>query len=537
MTRAGIVALVGALAACGSPSYGTSAKGSGSYALTGQGPVAQITGGPFSGAAPLAVYLDATTSYTTDPNGWIAAFSWDLGDGTTSTAGWMTHTYASPGNYTVTLTVTDGTGATSSATQQIVASGSGGGIDYCNGPDPSAGQDPVAVIQGGGPDGTFSSSPVYLDATSSYTQDPNGWIQAFFWEFDDGTRSTDAYLTHAFPNPGIYIVAMTATDGTGVTATAFQSVTIGGNVPPPAGTQLLATGSASVAFLALDATSVYWLEGPGLGDGSLLPNESVNYAVRTVPKGGGTATTLATAYGNPNYLAVDESYLWWTDTSTETLYRAPKGGGAAIGFAATDSRQFALDSTAVYAYQRGAQGCYVAATPKSGGTAKLIASDASCQLSAAFGPGLATDGTVVYYVSQDNAIEAVPVGGGAPTIVAPAGTGFVFPSLMKLDGGLLYYRWEASSNGSTSAGIAAVSSGGGTPVVVTRDFDDGVATDMDVAGGVVYFNDGGYYGTGLFQVSNCRPESRWPYFQPTGIRADASSIYVAKFDQIFAVPR
>ncbi len=91
------------------------------YQGEGQGPVAVITGGPYSGTAPLAVYLDATTSYTTWSGGWISAFYWDFGDGTHSTNGYQTHTYSSPGTYTATLTATDGMGVTSSTTVAVQA--------------------------------------------------------------------------------------------------------------------------------------------------------------------------------------------------------------------------------------------------------------------------------------------------------------------------------------------------------------------------------------------------------------------------------
>ena len=41
-------------------------------------------------------------------------YAWDFGDGGTSAEASPTHTFSGPGTYPVTLTVTDGTGATSS---------------------------------------------------------------------------------------------------------------------------------------------------------------------------------------------------------------------------------------------------------------------------------------------------------------------------------------------------------------------------------------------------------------------------------------
>lgn len=54
--------------------------------------------------------LDASAS--TDPDGTLAGYSWDFGDGTTGTGRTTTHTYASGGAFQVSLTVTDDKGAT-----------------------------------------------------------------------------------------------------------------------------------------------------------------------------------------------------------------------------------------------------------------------------------------------------------------------------------------------------------------------------------------------------------------------------------------
>jgi hypothetical protein len=52
---------------------------------------------------------------STDPDGDALSFAWQFGDGGTSTAKQGTHTYAADGNYTVSLTVTDSKGLSSTA--------------------------------------------------------------------------------------------------------------------------------------------------------------------------------------------------------------------------------------------------------------------------------------------------------------------------------------------------------------------------------------------------------------------------------------
>ena len=84
---------------------------------TNQLPVAVATATPITGTAPLVVTFQGSASY--DPDGTIASYSWNFGDGGASTASNPSHTYTSAGNYTATLTVTDNLGGTGSAVVAI----------------------------------------------------------------------------------------------------------------------------------------------------------------------------------------------------------------------------------------------------------------------------------------------------------------------------------------------------------------------------------------------------------------------------------
>jgi len=70
-----------------------------------QVPSAAFTANPRSGHVPLAV------SFTDQSTGGVTLWSWDFGDGATSTEQNPTHTYRKPGTYTVTLTVTGAGGS------------------------------------------------------------------------------------------------------------------------------------------------------------------------------------------------------------------------------------------------------------------------------------------------------------------------------------------------------------------------------------------------------------------------------------------
>jgi len=110
-----LLGLVLALVACAD-------KGGDGRGGSNKPPVAQIAASPTGGPAPLKVTVSGEAS--ADPKGTITAYSWTFGDGATATGVRAEHTYASVGEFVITLTVTDDDGATGSATARVVATGS-----------------------------------------------------------------------------------------------------------------------------------------------------------------------------------------------------------------------------------------------------------------------------------------------------------------------------------------------------------------------------------------------------------------------------
>lgn len=80
-------------------------------------PSASFTATSLTGAAP---FEPTFTSTATDGDGSIVKHEWSFGDGTSATGATVSHRYAGVGRYPVKLTVTDDSGATASATQDVV---------------------------------------------------------------------------------------------------------------------------------------------------------------------------------------------------------------------------------------------------------------------------------------------------------------------------------------------------------------------------------------------------------------------------------
>jgi cytochrome c len=71
-----------------------------------------------TGRAPLEVTFSSAEAY--DPDGPLAGYTWDFGDGSpVTTDANPVHVYSDPGNFIAVLTVTDGQGQTATAQVEI----------------------------------------------------------------------------------------------------------------------------------------------------------------------------------------------------------------------------------------------------------------------------------------------------------------------------------------------------------------------------------------------------------------------------------
>jgi PKD repeat protein len=179
-------------------------------------PVANFTGGPCTVAVACSF---ADISSDPDGDNTITTRHWDFGDGTTVDNPGLTpsHTYATAGTPTVTLTVTDNGGKSNTKSIQVTVSGT------------TTNTPPVAAF--------VVPSTCTVNSACSFTDgstDSDGTIASWSWNFGDGTPvDVTQNPTHTFAVAGSYQVALTVTDNGGQTNSITQSVTV--NSAPQAG--------------------------------------------------------------------------------------------------------------------------------------------------------------------------------------------------------------------------------------------------------------------------------------------------------------
>jgi PKD repeat protein len=95
---------------------GATDEATGSITVTNRAPTASFT------ASCTSLTCDFNASGSSDPDGTIASYSWQFGDGDSGSGETTSHTYDGGGTYDVTLTVADDDGETDSTTQSVSTS-------------------------------------------------------------------------------------------------------------------------------------------------------------------------------------------------------------------------------------------------------------------------------------------------------------------------------------------------------------------------------------------------------------------------------
>jgi PKD repeat protein len=232
----------------------------------------------FTPTAPQAfqtVAFDASTSTNGGTScATLCSYSWDFGDGTSSTGLTTTHQFRTAGTFSVTLTVTDPRGASATKANSIAVAA----------PTP-----PTAAF-------TISPTPaptnvdVFFNASGSKPA-AGRTITSYTWAFGDGATGSGLTTSHRFAGSGTFTVSLTVTDDASATAQIAQTLTVGGSTAngqadftptpsaPKVGQQVTFDASTSTASTGGSIVSYKYNYGDGTEETTANPVQSHTYAV------------------------------------------------------------------------------------------------------------------------------------------------------------------------------------------------------------------------------------------------------------------
>jgi PKD repeat protein len=245
-----------------------------------------------------ALACTMTGDGSSDPEGLLSSYSWDFGDGATSSQADPTHTYANAGTYQVTLKVTDAGGLSDSKTQTVEVGSQAPGVAFV-GSNAAAGN--AASLSVNVPAAAAADNGLVLISTVASTTvtatPPAGWTQ----------------------------VGKTTSGGT--TSTVWQRVATAGDPGSSAKVTYSAIAKATLSVYAYSGTStttpVLGLQGAG---------ETVSRAAHTTPTVPITDNrTWALSYWADNSSATTTWNLPGSVTSRSTACGTGGGHICAVG--------------------------------------------------------------------------------------------------------------------------------------------------------------------------------------------------------------
>jgi PKD repeat protein len=406
-------------------------------------PTAAIGSSGSGGIAPYAVSFDGSGS--SDPDGSIVSYFWDLGNGRTATGPTASANYTSPGTYTVTLTVTDNQGATGTATREIVVTG-------------AANLPPTAVIRTVSVAGTI---PLTVNLSGSNSTDPDGTIVSYAWDLGNGQTATGASVQAIYTEAGTYTVTLTVTDDKG--AQSSQTLTIevseDSNIAPSAeftADPISGTAPLTVAFDGSESSDVdgtiasyAWTFGNGQsGSGATpppvtytLPGTYTATLTVTDNKGAtGSVSQAITVNRPPNQVPVANISATPSSGSAPLLVQMSSAGSSDADGAITS-----------YFWNFGNGTTSTSPNPQA---VYNTAGTFSVSLTVTDNDGASAVRSTTVAVSPANiapvpVISATPLTGSAPLLVNVNGAGST-----DADGSIVSYAWNFG-NGETATGALA----------------------------------------------------------------------------------
>ncbi len=238
--------------------------------------------GPYSGAAGQAIAFTASASNSLSS----VFYRWSFGDGTSSGSPSpftsTSHTYASPGIYTLTVTGTAGLTGQSSAISTTQVTVTGG----------------LQVTAGGPYVGTAGQALTLIAGAGNQPFDT-----VYSWQFGDGTSGSGQSVSHVYNSPGAYTATVTAssrssnqsqTATANVRINAPQSLNVAISAPAQGTTNSPITFSATASGNFPGSPVLTW----NFGDNtSSVQGAQVQHSFNA--PGSYTVTVTATSSSNP----------------------------------------------------------------------------------------------------------------------------------------------------------------------------------------------------------------------------------------------
>lgn len=197
-----------------------------------------------------------TDQSTGNPTQWI----WNFGDGTVVDGGPVEeHTFATPGNYFVTLYVEGGSGACNDQFSQII------------------------TIENEAQAGMIIPTQACVDESFNF-QDNSvstvGTIDDYLWDMGDGTSYSTANGFHAYSDPGVYEITLSVSTDNGCINTTSQEITIYEN-PIADFESTLACEGQTTLFTDLSTGNIVTWEWD-LGDGTITNDVSPSHVYANI---------------------------------------------------------------------------------------------------------------------------------------------------------------------------------------------------------------------------------------------------------------
>lgn len=279
-------------------------------------PTAAFTTSQTVGKAGTPLTFDASAS--SDPDGDPLNYSWSFGDGSTASGRTVSHVFAVPDQYLVTLTVFDPyTSAVAQTYVPVIVPKS-----------------PVAILAWSPTHPVAGQTTVSFDGANSV--DPDGAITQYIWEFGDGTVGKGKTATHVYASAGTYTLELVVLDEDGMSSRDVQTITV---VASSKGTVTTASAAGPVAGATVT-----------LSDDGVVALVLTTAADGTFSLGGLAPGTYGIAITLAGYAPYRGTLVWDGlngDLGTFILTPLPGSGAGILGLVVSPAGLLAIAASAV----------------------------------------------------------------------------------------------------------------------------------------------------------------------------------------------